>query len=92
MATVSDGLNLEVSLTADQRSLVESAAAAVGQPIAAFVASAVVDKARKTVESRRGIRLSDRDRDHFLALLDNPPEPGPGLLRAAQQHQDNVVQ
>ena len=27
--------------------------------------------------------LSDRDRDAFLALLDNPPEPGEALRRAA---------
>ncbi len=28
-------------------------------------------------------QLSDRDRDAFLALLDNPPEPGEGLRLAA---------
>jgi uncharacterized protein (DUF1778 family) len=27
--------------------------------------------------------LSDRDRDRFLALLDNPPEPNAALRRAA---------
>ncbi len=27
--------------------------------------------------------LSDRDRDAFLALLDNPPEPGEALRRAS---------
>ena len=29
--------------------------------------------------------LSDADRDHFLQLLDNPPEPSPALRRAAER-------
>ena len=30
--------------------------------------------------------LSDRDRDAFLALLDNPPEPNEALRRAAAKY------
>jgi hypothetical protein len=30
-----------------------------------------------------GTPLTDRDRDRFLALLDNPPRPNPALKRAA---------
>ncbi len=30
--------------------------------------------------------LSDRDRDAFLALLDNPPPPNEALLRAAAKY------
>jgi hypothetical protein len=30
--------------------------------------------------------LSDRDRDQFLALLDNPPAPNEALARAAAGH------
>ena len=30
--------------------------------------------------------LSDRDRDRFLDLLDNPPGPNEALKRAAQKH------
>jgi hypothetical protein len=30
--------------------------------------------------------LSDRDRDHFLDLLDNPPKANPALHRAAAKH------
>lgn len=30
--------------------------------------------------------LSDRDRDLFLSLLDNPPEPTPALVKALQLH------
>jgi hypothetical protein len=30
--------------------------------------------------------LSDRDRDLFLELLDNPPKPTPALLAAVKRH------
>jgi hypothetical protein len=30
--------------------------------------------------------LSDRDRDLFLSLLDNPPEPTPSFLKAAKEY------
>jgi hypothetical protein len=30
--------------------------------------------------------LSDRDRDHFLKLLDNPPSPNQALKRAVRKH------
>jgi uncharacterized protein (DUF1778 family) len=79
-------------LTGDQRELLETAAALSGQPIAEFAASIVLETARRTVDGHRGIHLSNRDRDQFLSLLDNPPEPGPRLLRAAQQHQKNIIQ
>ena len=91
MATVSDAIEFQISLTPDQRRLVEAAAALAGQPVAAFAAAAVLETARRAVDGRRGIRLSNRGRDYFLTLLADPPEPGPGLLRAAQQHGENVV-
>lgn len=32
------------------------------------------------------VSLSDRDRDHFLELLANPPVPTPALEKAAVRH------
>jgi hypothetical protein len=34
--------------------------------------------------------LSDADRDRFLHLLDNPPEPNPALKRAAARRQHDA--
>jgi hypothetical protein len=33
--------------------------------------------------------LSDRDRDLFLSLLDNPPPPTPALKKAARKYKAN---
>jgi uncharacterized protein (DUF1778 family) len=91
MATISDDISLHFSLTGDQRKLVEAAAALTAQSLNAFAAAAVLETARRTVDGQRGIRLSESDRDHFLALLDNPPEPGRRLARAAEQHAENII-
>ena len=32
--------------------------------------------------------LSDRDRDLFLSLLDNPPEPKPALVKAMKRYKE----
>jgi hypothetical protein len=42
------------------------------------------DEARFVEEGRTP--LTDRDRDRFLALLDNPPRPKPALRRAAADY------
>jgi len=34
----------------------------------------------------KGMQLSDRDRDRFLNLLDNPPAPNAALKHAAKKH------
>jgi uncharacterized protein (DUF1778 family) len=34
--------------------------------------------------------LSDADRDRFLQLLDNPPEPSPALKCAAERHRHDA--
>ncbi len=91
MAAVSESIEFQVPLNADQRKLVEAAAELARQNSAAFAAGAVVGTARRTVDGRRGTWLSDRDRDYFLTLLDDPPKPGYRLMRAAQQHGENVV-
>ncbi len=91
MATVSQGISLEVRLTADQKNLIEEAAALSGQPAAEFAASSAVETARRVVDGHRPIRLSNRDRDKLLELLDNPPKPGARLMRAAQQHKENII-
>ncbi len=91
MAAVSQGISLEVRLTTEQQKLVEEAAALSGQPVAEFTASSAVESARRVVDGQRPIRLSNRDRDKLLELLDNPPKPGPRLMRAAQQHKENII-
>lgn len=34
--------------------------------------------------------LTDRDRDLFLSLLDNPPPPTPAMKRAHERYKDHI--
>jgi uncharacterized protein (DUF1778 family) len=92
MAIGSEDFSMEIHVTADQKSLIEEAAALSGQPIGSFTVSAAVEAARQTVQGQRAVRLSPRDWDHFLDLLDNPPDPNDRLQRAVARYKDDVLQ
>jgi len=91
MATVSDETSLEVRIGLDGKSLIEEAAELSGQTVDSFIASSVMEAARRTIDANQRIRLSNRDRDRFLELLENPPEPNDRLKQAAQWHKEHVV-
>ena len=92
MAIASQDISLEIQVSTDQKSLIEEAAAISGQPIASFTVSAAIEAARRVVQGQRAIRLSPRDWDRFLNLLDNPPEPNDRLKRAVAHYKDDVVE
>ncbi len=86
MAIGLQDINLEIQVSADQKNLIEEAAVPSGLPVASFIISAAVEAARHVVGGRRAVRLSARDWDCFLNLLDNPPEPNERLKRAAAHY------
>ncbi len=92
MAIGSQDISLEIQISADQKSLIEEAAALSGQPIASFTVSAAVEAARRVMAGQYAVRLSPRDWDRFLNLLDNPPEPNDHLKRAVAHYQGDVVE
>ena len=46
----------------------------------------IIEQAQEILKSESVTVLSDRDRDAFLAALDNPPEPNAAMLRAVEQY------
>jgi uncharacterized protein (DUF1778 family) len=91
MAIGSQDISFEIQISAEQKSLIEEAAALSGQPITSFAVSATVEAARRVMEGQRAFRLSSRDWDRFLNLLDNPPEPNERLKRAVARYEDDVT-
>lgn len=91
MAIGSQDISLEIQISADQKSLIEEAAALSGQPITSFTVSAAIEAARRVVGGHRAVRLSPTDWDRFLNLHDNPPEPNDRLKRAAAHYKDDSV-
>lgn len=63
---------LEARVTAEQKSLIERAAALQGRTITDFVLTSVQDAARRTIEEHQQLELSVRDSEAFVEALLNP--------------------
>lgn len=72
-------INLRTSPEA--KAMIERAAALMGTSVSAFMLQNAYEAAQRLVAEREVITLSDRDRDAFLAALENPPEPNEALKR-----------
>jgi uncharacterized protein (DUF1778 family) len=68
------GERLETRLTADQKTLIERAAALQGRTVTDFVLSSVQEAAQRAIEAHQRVELSVRDSEAFVqALLDPKP-------------------
>ena len=76
-------------LTKRQKELAEKAASITGQDLSSFFTSTMVERATAIVNEYENLVLSDRDRDIFLASLENPPEPNDVLKRAMAKYRTN---
>lgn len=74
---------LALHLSEDHQRRVEQAAAMMGQTLDSFAATELVRRADEILEGQEIRRLSNRDRDIFLALLDADPEPTEAAKQAA---------
>ena len=71
---------LEARVTAEQKSLIERAAALQGRTVTDFVLTSVQDAARRAIEQHQQLELTVRDSRAFVdALLD--PKPVNARLR-----------
>ena len=91
MGTIAQSTRLDVWLAADHKKLIEQAAGLLGQSVSAFTVSTLVREAAQVAEQFGTLRLTDRDRDAFLAACDNPPEPVARLRKAVEAHARTVV-
>ena len=90
MSTTARGTRLDVRLPEEQKRLIERAAGFLGQTTSAFAVATLVRQAEEVVERFGTLRLSDGDRDAFLAALDRPPAPNAKLRKAARRHAREV--
>ncbi len=63
---------LEARVTAEQKMLIERAAALQGRTVTDFVLTSVQDAARRAIEDYRQLELSVRDSEAFVEALLNP--------------------
>jgi uncharacterized protein (DUF1778 family) len=87
MASNTKDERLDLRLPAQLKRTIERAAALSGQTVTTFILGTTVRRARRVIREANVIELSDRDRDRFLAALDNTDaRPNAALLRAAERH------
>src|SRR5580693_2198267 len=63
---------LETRVTAEQKTLIERAAALQGRTVTDFVLTSVQDAARRAIEEHQQLDLSVRDSEAFVEALLNP--------------------
>ena len=81
---------IDFRIRTDHKLLLERAATYAGQTVTGFAMSTLVERATDVVSQHETLRLSNRDRDRFLELLDDMSEPTPALLRAARRHRELI--
>lgn len=91
MSTGARDARLNFRLPSDLKDVIEEAAAALGQSVSDFAVSTLVRQARSVIEQRNVTTLSDRDRERFIAILDDPSaKPNAALVKAAKRYKKNL--
>jgi len=91
MATGARDARLNFRLPSDLKEVIEEAAASLGQSVCDFAVSTLVQQARSVIEQRNVTTLSDRDRDRFIALLDDAEaQPNAALVKAAKRYKKSL--
>jgi uncharacterized protein (DUF1778 family) len=70
----------------EMKEVVERAATASGLTLTDFAIQALLERANEVLRDYEARKLSDRDRDQFLALLDEEPVPHEALRAAFAAH------
>ena len=92
MSTTNSDARINVRLSSDLKQLVEEAAVALGQTVSDFTISTLVREARQVIQDTQFTRLSNRDRDVFLAVLDSSDaKPNDALKAAARRYKKRIT-
>ena len=80
---------LNFRLPAALKETIEQAATHLGQTVSEFAVSTLVQTARHVIQEHNVTRLTDRDRDRLIALLDDAEaRPNKALKAAAKRYRD----
>ncbi len=88
MATVQPKTDrISIRIPEELKREVEEAATQTGQSLSEFAISTLLDRAREIAEQTRTTRLTNKDRDLFLAMLDDTSaKPNKALVAAAKRY------
>ena len=81
---------LEARITSQQKELLSEAAQMLGCSLTDFVVASAMEAARRMIADVEVMRLSQRDREVFVAALLNPPAPGDKLQASANRYKQRM--
>jgi uncharacterized protein (DUF1778 family) len=84
------GERLETRVTADQKSLIERAAALQGRSVTDFVLTSVQEAARRAIEEHQRLDLSLRDSRAFVEALVNPAPVNSRLRETVRRYREKT--
>ena len=82
---------MDFRIDPEQKELIARAAMYSGETVTGYAVSTLVREARRVIREHEITVLSNADRDIFLRMLENPPEPGEALRRAVQRHSELIT-
>jgi uncharacterized protein (DUF1778 family) len=81
-------LNFRLPIELKER--IEKAAIISGLTVTDFAVSILGNSADEILEKHQTRRLSNKDRDIFLEMIENPPPPNEALLNAVKEYKTRV--
>ena len=81
---------LETRVTAEQKRLIERAAALQGRTVTDFVLTSVQDAARRAIEEHHQLELSVRDSEAFVGALLNPKPVNDRLRDTVRRYRERA--
>ena len=78
---------IDLTITEEQKALLERAASLKGVSLKAYTLLNILAVAKQELESYEVLALSDRDRDMFLSVMENPPQLCGKLKEAIADYQ-----
>jgi len=88
---IKKGDRLDLRLSHSEKELLKKAAALRHEKVSDYVRVFILNEAKRFIEERESILLSDVDRDLLLHSLDNPPVPNEALRAAMQEYKKGVM-
>lgn len=79
---------IDLRISPEQKELLERAASLKGLSVSSYLLSNSIETATRDIESHEKLVMSDNDRDLFLSLMENPPEPNQALKSAMKRFQE----
>ena len=90
IAGKSRGARLEARISAEQKTVLQQAAALSGSTLSEFVVASAQEAARRVIQEHETIRLSRTEQIAFVTALLNPPAPNERLRQAAAAYRKQM--